>query len=166
MHTRKDEEEFIAMLDSCRGTIFKVCLLYTDRSPEAIEDLFQEIACDLWESYTTFKRTSSVNTWVYRVAKNTALMAQRRTARQPSFMRLDKSLYDTVAAEGGDENLLQLYELVGRLPEEEKILMDMYLASVPQNEIARQLGISELAVNKRISRLKQKLKQMNNEEQE
>ena len=93
-------------------------------------------------------------------------MAQRRTARQPSFMRLDKSLYDTVAEEGGDENLLQLYELVGRLPEEEKILMDMYLASVPQNEIARQLGISELAVNKRISRLKQKLKQMNNEEQE
>ena len=166
MHTRKDEEEFIAMLDSCRGTIFKVCLLYTDRSPEAIEDLFQEIACDLWESYTTFKRTSSVNTWVYRVAKNTALMAQRRTARQPSFMRLDKSLYDTVATEGGDENLLQLYELVGRLPEEEKILMDMYLASVPQNEIARQLGISELAVNKRISRLKQKLKKMNNEEQE
>ena len=59
-----------------------------------------------------------------------------------------------------------MYELVGRLPEEEKILMDMYLASVPQNEIARQLGISELAVNKRISRLKQKLKQMNNEEQE
>ena len=156
----------MAVLDSCRGTIFKVCLQYTDRSPEAIEDLFQEIACNLWVGYARFKHISSVNTWVYKVARNTALMQQRHAIRQPLFMRLDESLYDTVAELGDDECWKQLYELIEQLSQEEKELIGMYLDKTPQEEIARQLGISELAVNKRVSRIKQKLKRMNDEEQE
>ena len=166
MRIRRDEDEFIALLNSCRGTIFKVCLQYTDRSPEAIEDLFQEIACNLWVGYARFKHISSVNTWVYKVARNTALMQQRHAIRQPLFMRLDESLYDTVAELGDDECRKQLYELIEQLSQEEKELIGMYLDKTPQEEIARQLGISELAVNKRVSRIKQKLKRMNDEEQE
>ena len=166
MRIRRDEDEFIALLNSCRGTIFKVCLQYTDRSPEAIEDLFQEIACNLWVGYGRFNHRSSVNTWVYKVARNTALMQRRRAIRQPSFVSLDESLYETVAEQADDECRKRLYELLERLPKEEGDLMDMYLKGTPQEAIARQLGISELAVNKRVSRIKQKLKKMNDEEQE
>lgn len=166
MRIRRDEDEFIALLNSCRGTIFKICLQYTDRSPGAIEDLFQEIACNLWAGYGQFNHSSSVNTWVYKVARNTALMQQRHAIRQPMFVSLDESLYETVAEQGDDECRKRLYALLERLPKEEQELMDMYLENIPQEEIAQQLGISKLAVNKRVSRIKQKLKKMNDEEQE
>ena len=163
---REEEAEFLALLDSCRGTIFKVCLLYTDRSPEAIKDLFQEIVCNLWAGYGKFNHGCAVATWVYKVALNTALMQNRHALRQPSFVRVDESLYETVAKVGTDECKSQLYALLELLPEEDKVLMDMYLQGEPQKEIAQQLGISEMAVNKRVSRIKQKLKKMNDEEQE
>jgi RNA polymerase sigma-70 factor (ECF subfamily) len=161
---RVNEEDFLAVLDSCRGTIFKVCLLYTDRSPEAIEDLFQEIACNLWVGYGKFDHKCSVNTWVYKVATRTALMQKRYALKQPTFVSISNSMYEEIADTGKDERISYLYELLDMLSVEDKALIDMYLEGIPQKEIALQLGLNELAVNKRISRIKEKLKKKNNGE--
>ena len=42
--------EFLEMLRQCEGTLLKVCLYFTDRRRDDIRDLYQEIACTLWES--------------------------------------------------------------------------------------------------------------------
>ena len=158
------EAEFLQILNQCRGSIFKVCLLYTDRTQEAVEDLFQDICCNLWEAFTRYHRDSTANTWVYVVALQTAKYQLRRRMRQPRFVELDKSLYETVADVAEDEEVREMYEMIDRLPDEEKTLLLMYIDRVPQREIAQILGTTEDAVNHRIYRLKLKLKQMNDDE--
>ena len=91
-------------------------------------------------------------------------MQKRYALKQPTFVSISKSMYEEVADTGKDERISYLYELLDMLSVEDKALIDMYLEGIPQKEIALQLGLNELAVNKRISRIKEKLKKKNNGE--
>ena len=46
----KREEQFLEMLARCERTVFKVCLFYTDRQPDNVRDMYQDIVCNLWEA--------------------------------------------------------------------------------------------------------------------
>lgn len=164
MRKDKGEAEFLQILNQYRGTIYKVCLLYTDRTPDAVEELFQDICCNLWVAFKRFHQESSACTWVYSVAYRTAMHQMRWRLRQPRFIQLDPKVYETVAEEGEDEEVQWLYELMGRLPDEEQALLLMYIDRMTQSEIAQTLGTTEDVVNRKINRLKEKLKQMYDEE--
>ena len=94
-----DNTEFLDMLNRSQRTIFQICLHYTDRSPDAIRDLYQEIVCNLWESWPNFRGDSNTDTWVRRVALNVAVTEIRRHARQPRFVPLEDWMYDTISEE-------------------------------------------------------------------
>src|SRR4029453_9614446 len=51
-------------------------------APRAWEDLYQEIALQLWRSLDRFEGRASLDTWVYRVALNTAVDFVRRDRRR------------------------------------------------------------------------------------
>ena len=38
------------MLRRSDSTIFKICLMFTDRDPENVKDMYQDIVCSLRES--------------------------------------------------------------------------------------------------------------------
>src|SRR5688572_4179515 len=63
-----------------KGILFKVvhahAVTHADR-----EDLFQEIVVQVWRSVDAFRGESSVVTWIYRVAINTAIAWNRREVR-------------------------------------------------------------------------------------
>lgn len=165
MTSGERESEFMQMLVRCRSTLFKVCLLFSDRQRESLKDLFQEIVCNLWEGYGEFRHDCSENTWVYRVALNTALNEQRRRMQRPHELKVDERLFDELADVGADEQLERLYELIGMLEEDERKLLLLYIDGVRQKEIGKMMGITEVAVGHRISRLKVKLKKMNEDEE-
>jgi RNA polymerase sigma-70 factor (ECF subfamily) len=50
-------------------------------APRAWEDLYQEIALQLWQSLDRFEGRARLETWVYRVALNTAIDFVRRDRR-------------------------------------------------------------------------------------
>jgi len=60
------------MLRQCEGTLVKVCFYFTGRRRDDFRDLYQEIACNLWEAWPSFRGDSNVNTWVTRIALNVA----------------------------------------------------------------------------------------------
>lgn len=50
--------------------------------PGEFEDLIQDIPVELWRSYESFRGGAKVETWVYRVALNTALSGIRKKVSQ------------------------------------------------------------------------------------
>lgn len=152
------DKAFLDVLRQCDRTILKVCYMYTDRSPENIKDMYQDIVCSLWESWPRFKRKSNENTWVYRVAFYTAISKKRHRSVSPMFSPLDDKIYNTLAEENQNSMVEWLYEHIDRLSNEEKNIILLYIDKVPAREIGLTLNLSEESINHRVRQIKDKLK--------
>ena len=51
------------------------------KDSDEIDDLFQEILIRLWKGYDTFRAQANVRTWIYRVALNCCLNADKKRRR-------------------------------------------------------------------------------------
>src|SRR5262245_3506112 len=74
------ERIFGEWLAAHRGILFKVVHAYAFAHADR-QDLFQEIAIQVWRSVAAFRGESSVPTWMYRVALNTAINWNRKEDR-------------------------------------------------------------------------------------
>ena len=149
------------MLRECEGTLVKVCLYFTNRSRDDFRDLYQEIACTLWEAWPTFRGESNLNTWVTRIALNVAGQEIRRRKRLPQFVVLDESFYDILAVEATDIRYHRLYNLIDRLDDDdERKLLFLYLDRKRLREIAEITGSTEAAVKQKLYRIRQQLIEM------
>jgi len=161
-----EQDTFMEMLARCERTVFKVCLLYTDRHPEHVRDLYQDIVCNLWQAWPRFRSHSTENTWVYRIALNTAVTQFRRTSRAPSVIRLTDEMYRTLAEQTSDPMRDRLYELIDRLNKADRALVLLVLDGFPYRDIASITGLREGAVRERVYRIKQRLINLNNNDNE
>lgn len=159
------ENEFLKLLNQYQASIVKLCLLHTDRQPDNVKDLYQEIVYNLWKSFPRYCGNSSPHTWVYRIALNTAYLQYRKRKRLPQFVALNDALCDCIAESSDNELVNRLYQLIDCLNPKEKALLSLYLEGIPQREIATFYHTSEAAINHRINRVKSKLKLLNEHEQ-
>lgn len=51
------------------------------KDSDEIDNLFQEILIRLWKGYDSFRAESDVRTWIYRVALNCCLNADKKKKR-------------------------------------------------------------------------------------
>ena len=61
------ENRFVTELEEHQNIVHKVCRLYTN-DQESHNDLFQEVAIQLWKAYPKFRGETKFTTWMYRVA--------------------------------------------------------------------------------------------------
>lgn len=153
--------EFLEAVYAHRMTIIRICAYFTDRQPDNLRDLCQEIVCTLWEQWPHFRGRSSVGTWVYRVALNTAVSEWRQRSHSPTLVPLDERLYETLAEEVSKEPP-DYYRLIEKLEPDERALLYMRLDRMSISEIALQMGISEAAVKQRLYRIRQKYNKTSN----
>ena len=151
------EKQFLEVIGANQGTLFKICLMFTDRSREDIRDLYHDILCALWEGWGTFEDRSTLNTWIYRVALNTAIDKHRRTKRQPVLISLDEGTLDSLAQAAESELVDEFYLMVDQLEPDEKALLRLYLDKVRLRDIAAILGTAEITVKRRLQRIKDRL---------
>jgi RNA polymerase sigma-70 factor (ECF subfamily) len=121
------------------------------------DDLHQEILCQLWRSWPSFRGDAAAGTWLYRVALNTALTYRRKSKRQPAWGVLDESRH---AASVGDpqEEAAILRDFLESLGAVDRSVMILYMEALSHQEIADVVGVSVGAVGVRIHRLKQAFK--------
>ena len=74
------EQAFAQLVWEHKSTIYSVCYMFSKDSDE-IDDLFQEILARLWNGYDSFRAESDVRTWIYRVALNCCLNADKKKKR-------------------------------------------------------------------------------------
>lgn len=141
-----------------RGLLFKVVCAYAIELADR-DDLFQEIAVQVWKSVPNFRQESKVSTWLYRVALQTAWAWTRRerkhrTGREEldparSILREDTTV--------SDPRLDWLYAEINRLDTVDRSLCLLLLDGYSYREMADLLGISVSNVGVKVHRIKQHL---------
>src|SRR6476469_3577794 len=111
MEVSEQSRVFDEWLSRHKGLLFKVVHAYAVTSHDR-EDLFQEIATQVWNSIPRFRSESAVTTWLYRVALNTALAWSRKERKHrdqaQTLEEQEPALHETSRAK--DRRLGWLYE--------------------------------------------------------
>ena len=148
---------FLKIIEENQGIIYKVCKMYRD-GPQDQEDLFQEIALQLWKAFPKFRAESKVSTWMYRIALNTAIATFRKNTISLSQNDVLPDHMPVSNIQETSENEEKLFEAIRRLNQAERALIALFLEDYSYKEIAHLAGITENNVGVKISRIKEKLK--------
>jgi RNA polymerase sigma-70 factor (ECF subfamily) len=141
------------------GIIYKICNLYADG--EDREDLKQEIIYQLWKSYPNYHGDSKFQTWMYRVALNTAMLGLR--AQKIKYTELSgqeqRISEDPYVQQDEEARVKQLYRHISKLKDLDKTIIFLYLEQCTYDEIAEITGISSKNVSVRLTRIREKLRE-------
>ena len=156
---KKDvEKDFLDHITRNEDLVHKICNIYS-YSYEERQDLKQEIIYQLWRSYPTFQGRSKFQTWMYRVALNTAIYFKKK--KSPGTT--DISYYEA-AEENRDseleEQLRKLYQAIRTLNQIERAIIFLYLEKNSYEQIGDIVGFTSKNVSVRIVRIKEKLRQI------
>ena len=156
------KSRFLELVEQNQDIVHKICGLYALNMDER-KDLSQEIVCQLWKSYKSFKGDSKFTTWMYRVALNTALLYLRRNRSRVRTESL-KEHHGDIPAEISDQEkhakISRLYKAVNQLRKFDRAIILLFLEEFSYKEIAEVTGISESNVSVRLVRIKKKLKEI------
>lgn len=151
--------KFLEMIQQNEGIIYKVTSFYAD-SNHPISDLYQEVVLNLWKAFPSFRGESKYSTWIYRIALNTCVSFYRRSKKNITYVDISMDIPEI--SETNDQ-IQDLYKLINRLGKIERALVLLYLDDKSYKEIAEITDLSVTNVATKLSRIKDKLKQMSNE---
>lgn len=141
---------------------YSACLKIT-RNPDLAADAVQDALLSAWRKRDQFKSTSTLDTWIHRIAINAALSLLRKS-RPGVFEALDADVED---ASDGPDQALQDYELeselaasLARLTELERVCFVLkHLEQWRVREIAEETGTNEGRVKQAVFRAVHKLRE-------
>lgn len=158
---KEKEQEFLHRIESHKGILYKVSKMYMDNAADQ-QDLFQEIICQLWKSYDSFRNESQFSTWMYRVAVNTAIVFLKKEKRKVDKYEIAS---ENIKEEDGDSQIKEsqidhFYKAVQKLEKIDKAIIFYQLEGFSHKEIGENLGISEGNARVKLNRAKEKLKEI------
>nr|WP_199002288.1 RNA polymerase sigma factor [Flavobacterium sp. ASV13] len=158
---KEKEQEFLNRIESHKGILYKVSKMYMDNHDDQ-QDLFQEIICQLWKSYDSFRNESQFSTWMYRVAVNTAIVFLKKEKRKVDRYEIAS---ENIKEEEGDSHIKEsqidhFYKAVQKLEKIDKAIIFYQLEGFSHKEIGENLGISEGNARVKLNRAKEKLKEI------
>ncbi len=141
-------------LDALRPMMFDVCLRIL-RHPQDAEDACQEALLEAAREVDTLRDEAKLEAWARRVATTTALDFRRRLeCRRAHEAR-------ALPSEPAGSGELDLQSALQALDEpERRAVAAHYLDGRPLRELAREEGVSEVAVWKRLGKAKSKLRRL------
>lgn len=155
------EEVFLTYFD-------KVKYLLTGllRSESDAEELAQDIFVKLWINRQSIDPSKAFNTYIYKIARNTALNYLKHKLVEDNFLN-SLNDFDVEEADSSDEILFAkeislLVEMtVCRMPVQRRKIYQMSREKgISNNEIAEELGISKKTVENQISLALQEIKRV------
>ena len=149
-------EQFQQILRENRARIGRIARVYGDLDSE---DLLQEILMQIWRAMPEYQQQASLGTWSYRIAINTAITWRRslhRLKRRPPRQRLPPDELTSAMSTCHELDLLNRF--MKSLSEIDQAVLVMYLDDFKNEEIATAMGVSEGAIRTRISRIRDRLK--------
>ena len=152
------EQEFSRMVREHKSTIYTVCYMFSNDEDE-VSDLFQETLINLWKGFESFRHESKLSTWIYRVAMNTCISADRKKRKLGTKVPLSMNINLYNDEDHETKQVRQLHERIQRLDLVDRALVMMWLEGMNYEEIADVVGISVKNVGVKLVRIKEKLKQ-------
>src|SRR4051812_4333006 len=159
MHDRERDRIFGEWLAGHKGILFKVVHAYAFEHADR-QDLFQEVVVQVWRSVDAFRGESTVPTWMYRVALNTAIAWTRkegRHQRRKGDLEVAEDLLTTASAAQCDPRVEWLYHQIAQLKDVDRSVALLLLDGFSYKEIAGIVGLTESHVGVKINRIKSAL---------
>ena len=153
MRFAEQKSVFDSWLSAYQGVLFKVVRAHAFTRHDQ-EDLFQEIATQVWLSVPGFEGNSAPSTWVYRVALNTAISWSRKELRRRDKTQAPDGVAVALELRNSDPRLEWRYGQIEQLNEIDRSLTVLLLDGFSYREMAEALGISQANVGVRIHRIK------------
>lgn len=147
--------EFQRLLERNRGRLAAVARTYAGHDAD---DLLQEMLLQIWRGLAGFEQRSSIDTWCYRVALNTAISWRRAKGRSKHNLSADAvDLYQLPGTLDGHDPVRFLERFLQTLSDTDRALVLMYLDGLSGGEMADVMGLSEGAMRVRLHRIKRRL---------
>ena len=146
---------FSDWLAAHKGILFRVVRAYAFEHAD-LQDLFQEVAIQVWRSVDAYRGDSSVSTWMYRIALNAAISwtrKQDRHQRGKQPLEIVDGLLTASAVEA-DPRVEWLYRQIAQLKDVDRSVALLMLDGFAYKDIAAIAGISEGNVGVKINRIK------------
>jgi RNA polymerase sigma-70 factor (ECF subfamily) len=156
------EKQFEYYIKEHELLLHKICGIYAFTGADR-QDLFQEMVIQLWKAFPNFRGESKFSTWLYRVAINTAITGLRKkkdfiTLYEPANLPIQLS--DENRSTEEEERTQQLYAAIEQLNPIEKSIVLLYMEEKSYEEMEDILGISQGNLRVKMSRVKEKLRQL------
>lgn len=162
MRESEKKSTFTELIRTNHDTIRRIAGYYVDDIHEQ-KDLYQEIVCQLWQSYGDFKGEAAFSTWLYRIALNTAISHLRKKKNRPNWKFWQAGSNEPAAetvtdplVEAEEKRILRHY--IKQLDQMDQTLILLYLEEVEYQTIAEITGLSSSNVGVRLHRIRGKLK--------
>jgi RNA polymerase sigma-70 factor (ECF subfamily) len=149
-----DDAAFSEIIGRYKGKLYNYILRMTGDADDA-EDLTQEVFIRMYSSLDSFRKQSSLNTWLFRIASNICIDAYRRNKKHKAIAySLDEPIFGDDSSEGAHEapdvsyephRIFMKIETAGqiekalmRLPEKlREVVLLFDVEGVPYEEIAQ-----------------------------
>ena len=127
------------------------------QNPQDCEDAVQEAMFKAWRAFPRLRENSELRPWFLTIVANEC--RQRRRSRWWSILKRASPAEDTPAPSAIDEGAMDLRLAVGKLPVDMKlaIVLRFYL-DLSFDEVARILGVSNVAARARVYRALKRLR--------
>ncbi|MEA2447284.1 MAG: polymerase sigma-70 factor, subfamily [Actinomycetota bacterium] len=163
-----DEQAWKELVEATHRDVYTLCLRIL-RDPDDAAEATQDAYLKMWRGLKGFRGDAMLETWMYRVATNTAISKHRSRKRKKDHETgIGDELLTEMAASGSVEatagakiEVQALDKALQTLPEHYRaavILRDVY--GFNTEEIAKQLKISVTAAKVRVHRGRKKLKEI------
>ena len=154
-------EEFVRLVREHGRSMFRAARALLD-SDAAAEDAVGEAVLLAWQSFPRLRDPSAAKSWLLRICVNCACGQRRKTGREVALEGLEER-----AAPERDEALPDLWQAVRTLLRDQRLAVLLYYyEDMPVAEIARTLGIAQGTVKSRLSRGRDRLRQMLRKEEQ
>lgn len=152
------QEAFEVMIRHNQGRIRYIASRYS-RGGE-FDDMYQEILMQLWRSFSSFNGESAQETWVYKVALNTAFSFARQSIKhKQAVTAMPINLEQNIEPAQHQCQSEILDKFMDSLNDTDASILMMYLDGLCSDSIAEVIGITSNAVRSRVKRIKQLFEQ-------
>lgn len=147
------EKEFEQVIVKNQGRIRYIASRYCHDGE--FDDMYQEILLQLWRSFNSFKGNASRETWVYKVALNTAYTFINNAVKQKELAQfISRKIPNTHEPAQDTCQAEILHGFMNQLNDTDASILMMYLDGLSSDQCAEVIGISANAVRARIKRIK------------
>ena len=168
---RRDRNAFQYLVNQYQKQVIKTAYYFLGNMEDA-EDLSQEIFLDIIHSMKSFKKSSALSTWIYRITVNKSLNQVKKNRRKGISVRLE-SIFNNPFEKGrrqdAEPSVIRaeyeekekrdlLHTAINRLPENQRIAFVLNkFDEQPYKQIAEIMGVGLSAVESLIYRAKMNL---------
>ena len=150
-------------LDKYSQQVFVLIVRIVENQEDA-EELTQDTFLKAFEHLSSFKAESSFSTWIYRIAYNTAISANRK--KKYDIFAMDDTLLanisdqqvDNALNDEGEEQIRKLNNAINKLDTDERALITLFYDEEKSiSEAALILGLTESNAKVKLHRIRKKL---------